>query len=77
MCRDGGDPVEPFRELCGPADPEIATALRPQSLRARFGSDKNRNGVHCTDLQARPPTPPSWPQLPVMRAGRSSLRRAW
>lgn len=48
--RDGGDCVEPFRQLCGPADPEVAAALRPHSLRARFGVDKNRNAVHCTDL---------------------------
>ena len=42
--------VEPFRELCGPSDPEVAKVLRESSLRARFGVDKNRNAVHCTDL---------------------------
>eukprot|EP00695_Tsukubamonas_globosa_P002251 TRINITY_DN3362_c0_g1_i1.p1 TRINITY_DN3362_c0_g1~~TRINITY_DN3362_c0_g1_i1.p1 ORF type:complete len:70 (-),score=5.48 TRINITY_DN3362_c0_g1_i1:31-240(-) len=42
--------VQAFRELCGPHDPEIAKILRPKTLRARFGSDKVRNGVHCTDL---------------------------
>ena len=51
MFRDGGEPVEPFRQLCGPADPEVARVLRPNSLRARYGIDKNRNAVHCTDLQ--------------------------
>lgn len=42
--------VEMFRETCGPHDPEIARNLRPSSLRARFGSDRVKNGVHCTDL---------------------------
>ena len=43
--------MEPFRQLCGPADPEVAAALRPTSLRARYGKDKSRNAVHCTDLE--------------------------
>ena len=42
--------VEALREACGPADPEIARVLRPQSVRAKFGFDKVRNAVHCTDL---------------------------
>lgn len=44
------DAVEAFRELCGPADPEIGKHIRPRSLRARFGTDKVCNAVHCTDL---------------------------
>ncbi|KAK3095701.1 hypothetical protein FSP39_017831 [Pinctada imbricata] len=39
-----------FREMVGPADPEIARHLRPRTLRALFGADKVRNSVHCTDL---------------------------
>lgn len=42
--------VKAFRELCGPMDPEIAKNLRPNTLRARFGIDRSRNAVHCTDL---------------------------
>ena len=42
--------VASFRELCGPMDPEIAKNLRPNTLRARFGIDRARNAVHCTDL---------------------------
>jgi nucleoside-diphosphate kinase len=42
--------VKAFRELAGPADPEIAKNLRTNTLRARFGVDKVRNAVHCTDL---------------------------
>uniref|UniRef100_A0A7S0IEW9 DM10 domain-containing protein n=1 Tax=Micromonas pusilla TaxID=38833 RepID=A0A7S0IEW9_MICPS len=42
--------VEALREACGPADPEIARVLRPRSVRAKFGFDKVRNAVHCTDL---------------------------
>lgn len=39
-----------FREFVGPADPEIARHLRQHTLRAKFGLDKIKNAVHCTDL---------------------------
>lgn len=42
--------VQALRQLAGPPDPEIARQLRPNTLRARFGVDKARNAVHCTDL---------------------------
>ena len=42
--------VKAFRDFAGPADPEIAKNLRPNTLRAQFGIDKIRNAVHCTDL---------------------------
>eukprot|EP00998_Keelungia_sp_KM082_P010270 NODE_6465_length_637_cov_70.931373_g6442_i0.p1 GENE.NODE_6465_length_637_cov_70.931373_g6442_i0~~NODE_6465_length_637_cov_70.931373_g6442_i0.p1 ORF type:complete len:107 (+),score=22.07 NODE_6465_length_637_cov_70.931373_g6442_i0:251-571(+) len=42
--------VKAFRQFCGPHDPEVGKVLRPESLRARFGKDKVRNAVHCTDL---------------------------
>ena len=42
--------VKSFRELCGPMDPEIAKNLRPNTIRARFGTDRIRNAIHCTDL---------------------------
>eukprot|EP00218_Dolichomastix_sp_CCMP3274_P014427 CAMPEP_0170143832 /NCGR_PEP_ID=MMETSP0033_2-20121228/13157_1 /TAXON_ID=195969 /ORGANISM="Dolichomastix tenuilepis, Strain CCMP3274" /LENGTH=347 /DNA_ID=CAMNT_0010380303 /DNA_START=20 /DNA_END=1063 /DNA_ORIENTATION=+ len=48
--KDGENPVEAFRQLCGPLDPAIGRVLRPDSLRAKFGEDKVRNAVHCTDL---------------------------
>eukprot|EP00199_Chlamydomonas_sp_CCMP681_P001950 CAMPEP_0119109454 /NCGR_PEP_ID=MMETSP1180-20130426/17919_1 /TAXON_ID=3052 ORGANISM="Chlamydomonas cf sp, Strain CCMP681" /NCGR_SAMPLE_ID=MMETSP1180 /ASSEMBLY_ACC=CAM_ASM_000741 /LENGTH=379 /DNA_ID=CAMNT_0007095211 /DNA_START=57 /DNA_END=1196 /DNA_ORIENTATION=+ len=48
--RDGANPVESFRELCGPLDPELGRVLRPKCLRAQFGLNKIRNGLHCTDL---------------------------
>lgn len=44
------DEPQAFREFVGPADPEIARHLRPKTLRARFGRDKIKNAVHCTDL---------------------------
>ncbi|XP_060933497.1 nucleoside diphosphate kinase 7 [Limanda limanda] len=46
----GTDAPQTFREFCGPADPEIARHLRPATLRALYGKDKVKNGVHCTDL---------------------------
>lgn len=39
-----------FRELVGPSDPEIARHLRPHTIRAKFGQDKIKNSLHCTDL---------------------------
>ncbi|KAL2919199.1 hypothetical protein HK105_201474 [Polyrhizophydium stewartii] len=39
-----------FREFTGPSDPELAKQVRPKSLRAKFGVDKVRNSLHCTDL---------------------------
>ncbi|ESO98810.1 hypothetical protein LOTGIDRAFT_187020 [Lottia gigantea] len=44
------DAPKKFREMAGPADPEIARHLRPRTIRALFGVDKVRNAVHCTDL---------------------------
>lgn len=29
---------------------EVAKHLRPHTLRAKFGVDKVRNAIHCTDL---------------------------
>ncbi|KAI5635583.1 nucleoside diphosphate kinase domain-containing protein [Phthorimaea operculella] len=39
-----------FRKWVGPADPEIARLLRPHTLRAKFGTNKVKNAVHCSDL---------------------------
>ncbi|KAG6546965.1 hypothetical protein Mapa_011581 [Marchantia paleacea] len=44
------NPVKAFREFCGPPDPSLARQLRPSSLRAQFGVNKVKNGIHCTDL---------------------------
>ncbi|CBN79447.1 nucleoside diphosphate kinase 7 isoform a [Ectocarpus siliculosus] len=46
----GEDVVEEFREACGPADPEVARALYPDTLRALLGVQQATNAVHCTDL---------------------------
>lgn len=43
--------VPALRAYCGAYDPEAARRVSPQSLRARFGEDRVRNAVHCTDLQ--------------------------
>jgi nucleoside-diphosphate kinase len=42
--------VAAFREVCGPMDPEIAKNLRPNTLRAKYGRDRVKNAIHCTDL---------------------------
>ena len=46
----GRDAHATFRELVGPPDPEIARHLRAHTLRAKFGQDKIKNALHCTDL---------------------------
>ena len=48
--KDVEEVVPEFRKLVGPADPSIAKVLRPNTLRAKFGIDKVKNGIHCTDL---------------------------
>jgi nucleoside-diphosphate kinase len=42
--------VSKFREFAGPTDPELGKLIMPNSLRAKYGTDKIRNAVHCTDL---------------------------
>jgi nucleoside-diphosphate kinase len=44
------DAVETFRVTAGPWDVEMARELRPDTLRGKFGVDRIRNVVHCTDL---------------------------
>ena len=39
-----------LRDLCGPHDPEIAKHIRANTIRAKFGADRVKNAVHCTDL---------------------------
>lgn len=48
---DESAPVEALREACGPPDPVLGRALRPHSIRARFGESRILNAVHCTDLE--------------------------
>ncbi len=43
--------VEALRQLCGPYDPEIARHLSPETLRAKYGVDRVKNAVHCSDLE--------------------------
>lgn len=44
------DVVAQFRVTAGPWDVEMAKELKPQTIRAKFGHDRVRNAVHCTDL---------------------------
>lgn len=37
------NPVNKFRDLCGPVDPCIARSLRPHTIRAEFGVNKVSN----------------------------------
>jgi nucleoside-diphosphate kinase len=42
--------VETFRIHAGPWDVDVAKELYPDTIRARFGKDRTRNAIHCTDL---------------------------
>jgi nucleoside-diphosphate kinase len=42
--------VETFRVTAGPWDVEMAKELRPDTIRGKFGVDRIRNAIHCTDL---------------------------
>ena len=44
------DPVNSFREVAGPWDIDIAKELREHTIRAKFGIDRVKSGIHCTDL---------------------------
>ena len=44
------DPVETFRVTAGPWDVEMAKELRPDTIRGKYGVDRIRNAIHCTDL---------------------------
>lgn len=46
------DAVPTFRQTAGPWDVEMAKELRPDTLRGRYGVDRVRNAVHCTDLES-------------------------
>jgi len=49
------DCVNKLRTLAGPHDPDIAKALRPNTIRAKFGSSCVYNAIHCTDLEEDAP----------------------
>jgi len=51
----GKNLVESLREFCGPPDPKVAAAIRPNTLRARYGVTKVQNAIHCTDLDTDGP----------------------
>lgn len=44
------DAVQTFRQTAGPWDVDMAKELRPETLRALFGTDRVKSAVHCTDL---------------------------
>jgi nucleoside diphosphate kinase len=51
----GEEIVPALRDLAGPYDPEIAKALRPSTIRARFGINSVKNAVHVTDVDVDGP----------------------
>ena len=46
----GDDSVAQLRKIAGPYIVEIARALAPNSIRAKFGNSDLENAVHVTDL---------------------------
>lgn len=49
VCAENAVPA--LRAVCGPHDPEVCHVLFPHSLRSKYGVDRIRNAVHCTDLE--------------------------
>jgi nucleoside-diphosphate kinase len=49
VCAENAVPA--LRAVCGPHDPEVCHVLFPQTLRGKYGVDRVRNAVHCTDLE--------------------------
>ncbi|XP_072115681.1 nucleoside diphosphate kinase homolog 5-like [Mobula birostris] len=47
LARDSA--VRHWKDLLGPADPERAKEIQPRSLRAIYGTDRIRNGLHGSD----------------------------
>ncbi|KAH9601705.1 Nucleoside diphosphate kinase-like domain [Trypanosoma melophagium] len=47
--------VTALRAICGPHDPEICHVLFPHTIRSKYGVDRARNAVHCTDLEEDAP----------------------
>jgi len=37
------------RDMCGPIEPATAIAQSPKSIRARFGTDLEKNAIHCSE----------------------------
>lgn len=46
---EGDDAVKRWRELIGPTDSQAARRTSKRSIRAKFGTDKQRNAVHGSD----------------------------
>lgn len=42
--------VAKFRQAAGPWDIDMAKELCPNSIRAKYGIDRVKNAIHCTDL---------------------------
>ena len=51
LSKGGENLVQSFRQFCGPSDPKVASAIRPGTIRAKFGVNKVQNAIHCTDLE--------------------------
>ncbi|KAK7197963.1 nucleoside diphosphate kinase [Novymonas esmeraldas] len=49
VCAENAVPA--LRAVCGPHDPEVGHVLFPHTLRSKYGVDRIRNSVHCTDLE--------------------------
>ena len=58
-------------DVCGPNDPAEARISQPASLRALYGSDARRNGMHCSASEQAPCQAAS---LPACLASSQGLR---
>ncbi len=48
---EGEDAIKRVREIIGPTDSEEARRTAPDSIRAKFGTDKGKNAIHASDSE--------------------------
>ncbi len=48
---EGENAIKRVREIIGPTDSEEARKVAPNSIRAKFGTDKGKNAIHASDSE--------------------------
>jgi len=44
-----GDPIQKWKDIIGPSNPEEAKKTKPNSLRAKYGNSLIKNELHGSD----------------------------
>jgi nucleoside-diphosphate kinase len=46
---EGEEAIQRTREIIGPTDSEEARRIAPDTIRAKYGTDKGKNAIHASD----------------------------